>query len=80
MSEKRAEKRDPEAKFRELAIARVNRTLQDLRLVGNLANKKSYEWDDAQARKIIKALEQGVEQVKQKFLQTAGKDAGEFTL
>lgn len=73
-------KRDPQDKFRLLAVARVNRTLQDLRLVGNLANRKSYEWDDAQARKIVKALEQGVEQVKQKFSQTAGKDAGDFTL
>lgn len=80
MKEELAEKRNPQDKFRVLAVARVNRTLQDLRLVGNLANKKSYEWDEAQARKIIKALEQGLEQVKQKFSQTAGKDAGDFTL
>ena len=72
--------RDPQDKFRVLAVARVNRTLQDLRLVGNLANRKSYDWDETQARKIIKALEQGVEQVKQKFSQTTGKDAGDFTL
>ena len=80
MAQDQPKTRDPQDKFRTLAIARVNRTLQDLRLVGNLANKKSYEWDEAQARKIIKALEQGLEQVKQKFSQTAGKDAGDFTL
>jgi len=72
--------RDPQEKFRLLAVARVNRTLQDLRLVGNLANRKSYDWDESQSRKIVKALEQGVEQVKQKFSLIAGKDAGDFTL
>lgn len=72
--------RNPREKFEALAVARVNRALKELRLVGNLANRKSYEWDDAQARKIVRALEQGVDQVKQKFSQTGGREAGEFTL
>jgi ABC-type Fe3+-hydroxamate transport system substrate-binding protein len=80
MAEDNKVKRNPRDKFRDLAVARVNRALQDLRLVGNLANKKSYEWDEAQAKKIIRALEQGVEQVKQRYSQSTGKDAGDFTL
>jgi len=74
------QKRDPREKFQLLAVARVNRALKELRLVGNLANRKAYEWDEAQARKIAKALTEGVEQVKQKFSQTAGRDSGDFTL
>ena len=75
-----AQKRDPRDKFQLLAVARVNRALKELRLVGNLANRKAYEWDELQARKIVKALEAGVEQVKHKFSQTAARDGGEFTL
>lgn len=60
-------KRDPRAKFVELANARVVRAINDLRLVGNLSNRKNYEYTDDEARKIIRVLESEVDILKEKF-------------
>lgn len=60
--------RDKAAKFVELANKRVNRAIKDLKLVANLSNRQNYEFTDEQARKIVKALQQEVELVKQSFL------------
>lgn len=59
--------KDKKAKFIELATNRVNRTIKDLRLVGNLANKNNYEFDETQVNKIIKALQSELDEVKNKF-------------
>lgn len=59
--------RDKAAKFVELANKRVNRALKDIQLIGNLANKQNYEFNDEQARKIIRALQQELDGVKQSF-------------
>lgn len=60
-------KRDPRAKFVELANARVLRAVKDLRLVGNLSNRKNYEYSDEEARKILKVLEAELDMLKTKF-------------
>lgn len=60
-------KRDPRAKFVELANARVLRAVKDLRLVGNLSNRKNYEYSDEEARKILKVLEAELDMLKAKF-------------
>ena len=60
-------KRDPRAKFVELANARVSRAINDIRLVGNLSNRKNYEYTDDEARKILKVLEIEVDILKEKF-------------
>lgn len=60
-------KRDPRAKFVELANARVARAIKDLRLVGNLSNRKNYEYTDEEARKILKVLEAELDMLKSKF-------------
>ncbi|QBZ82367.1 hypothetical protein GHNINEIG_00397 [Hydrogenovibrio crunogenus] len=59
--------KDKKTKFVELANNRVNRTIKDLRLIGNLANKNNYEYDDAQTNKIIKVLQDELDEVKRKF-------------
>lgn len=56
-------------KFIRLANRRVNRALDDLRLIGNLANRTHYEFTEDDVRKIIKYLEDEVKNVKQKFEQ-----------
>jgi ABC-type Fe3+-hydroxamate transport system substrate-binding protein len=61
------EKRDPRAKFVELANARVARAIKDLRLIGNLANKKNYEYTDEEARKILKVLDAEIDALRSKF-------------
>ena len=40
-------------KFVELAEKRVNKTIKDLRLIGNLANKTNYDYENIDVKKII---------------------------
>lgn len=60
--------RDKAAKFIELANRRVNRAIKDIHLISNLSNRQNYEYTEEQARKIVKVLQQGVEELKQSFL------------
>lgn len=72
--------RDKRAKFVELANKRVNRCLNDLRLVGNLANTGAYEYSEEDAKKIIRALQREIDQLKSKFNESADSSASEFSL
>ena len=54
-------------KFIRLAENRVNKALNDIRLIGNLSNKNNYDYDQADVNKIISTLEQEVRSVKKKF-------------
>ena len=59
--------RNKRAKFVELANNRVNRAIKDLRLIGNLANKSSYDYTEDEAKKIIRALQREVDSIKARF-------------
>lgn len=72
-------KRDNRAKFKTLAIKRVNKALQTLKLIGNLSNKRHYDYDENDAKKIIKALEDELKTVKQKFSKSTNT-SGEFNI
>lgn len=72
--------RDKAAKFVELGTKRVNKAIKDIRLIGNLANKKNYEYTDEQARRIIKALQKEIDSVKQNFQDADGAGQDEFQL
>lgn len=61
------EKRDPRIKFVELANMRVARAIKDIRLVGNLSNRKNYDYSDIESKRIIKALELEIEDLRAKF-------------
>ncbi len=61
------DKRDKRGKFIELAEKRVNKAINDLRLIKNLSNKNYYEFDDDQSQKIVKALQQEVEVIRKSF-------------
>lgn len=67
-------------KFRELANKRTNKTLNDIRLIGNLANKTNYEYTDQQARQIISALQKELDSLKVKFRSGPGKSSDQFYL
>ncbi len=67
--------RDKEAKFVELAEKRVNKALESLRLVGNLANRANYDYSPEDAKKIINALQAELSTVRGKFLsEHSGQD------
>ena len=61
MMEKRREK------FIELAEKRVTRSLKDLRLIGNLANKSNYSYTDDDVKKIMQAIEHEVRNLRRRF-------------
>ena len=46
-------------KFKRIAQHRVNRTLSDLRLIGNLSSP-NYEWGDDEVKKIEETLTKGL--------------------
>ena len=77
--EKNNETRDRREKFKSLANARVNKALQNLKLIGNLSNKQHYKYDEADVKKIFNALESELRSAKQKFTKTT-KSNGEFNL
>lgn len=61
------EKRDPRAKFVELANARVAKVVKDLRLIGNLSNRRNYEFSDDDSRVLLRTLEAEMEILRSKF-------------
>ena len=67
-------------KFRELAENRTSRALDSVRKIGNLSNRQLYEWDDAEVRKIIRALRDAVTDVEARFASPRGKASAKFKL
>ena len=65
--EPRLTMRDKRKKFIDLAEARVNRTIKDIRLIGNLANRAAYEYSDDDVRKVFRALQKELENAKSRF-------------
>ena len=57
-------------KFVKLAKSRVSRALNSIRLIGNLSNRQTYEYSDAEIKKIEIALRNVVEQVIDQFSAT----------
>ena len=54
-------------RFKRLAELRVNNALKHIALIGNLSNKSSYEYSEAEYKKIIKTLKKAVSKVEQSF-------------
>ncbi len=68
-----------EERFKRLAEPRVNRALEKIRLIGNLATSK-YVFTPEQSKKIIVALQGAVNEVEQKFQKGLGMKKGSFQL
>ncbi len=74
------EKRDAREKFVELANKRVTKTIKDLRLVGNLANRRAYKYTENDAKKIVRALQREMDVLKARFRGDEGDEDSIFTL
>jgi hypothetical protein len=59
-----AEKRK---RFVRLAEGRTQAALTAIRKIGNLSNRRSYQWDDADIRKIMRALKEAIGEAERKF-------------
>lgn len=51
-------------KFQRLAMNRVNKAIKSIELIGNLGNKSLYESTTSERKKIIKAINDSVAQMK----------------
>jgi hypothetical protein len=67
-------------KFVKLAEGRVQAALGAIRKIGNLANKRSYEYDDGDVKKILKALKEAVADLERKFDPSGGPSQKTFKL
>jgi hypothetical protein len=69
------------AKFVRLANQRVTKAIKAIQLVGNLSNRSNYDYDEGDALKIIKALQEELNACKKRF-EMASKSQAEtlFTL
>ena len=71
----------PSENFKKLAEKRVNRTILSLKLIGNLSNKRVYEWNEDQVNKIFDTLQQVLDDNKAKFkIAFSENDEREFKL
>jgi hypothetical protein len=60
-------------RFKRLANRRTNKILNQLRVLGNLANKSYYEYTNDDINKIFKAIELQLKSTKGKFHPTLRK-------
>jgi asparagine N-glycosylation enzyme membrane subunit Stt3 len=72
--------RDPRERFVTLANNRVTAAIQQLRLVGNLANKKNYQYESGEATKIVRALQKELDALKSKFKGEQQRESNVFSL
>lgn len=54
-------------RFKRLATRRVNKALNQLRVLGNLANKSYYDYTEEDISRMFKAIDSQVKALKGKF-------------
>ena len=67
-------------KFRTLAEGRTNNALVAIGRIGNLSNRQLYEFEEAEVRRIVKALKEAVGEVESRFASPKGKAEARFKL
>lgn len=72
-----AEKRE---KFVKFAENRTQLALSAIRKIGNLSNKRSYDWSPQDIKKITKALNEAVSEMERKFDPSSADKNSEFRL
>jgi len=63
-------------KFVQLAEARVNKTMKDIQLIGNLSNRSNYDYTDEDVEQIFKALSQEIAACKKRFELSKRRNGG----
>lgn len=67
MSKQKMKIESTEDRFKRIASKRTNRLLNELRLLGNCANKGVYSYDEKQVSQIFSAVDQETKRVKALF-------------
>ncbi len=67
-------------KFKDLAVSRVNKAINQIRLIGNLSNRNYYTYSDEEVKKIFSALESEIKSSKEKFKHSTSRGNKGFSL
>jgi hypothetical protein len=67
-------------KFVELAENRTINAIRAIRVIGKLANKSAYEYDDADVKKIINALGKEIDSLRARMTSKNGRGEVDFKL
>lgn len=65
-------------KFVRLAESRTNDVINKLRLIGNLANRRNYEYTETEIKELFTAIEKEVASAKKLFQTELNKDEKKF--
>ena len=71
---------DKRKKFEEFAVRRTNNAISHIRLIGKLANKSAYDYNEEDINKITTALKREIENIRNKFLSTQKNKESDFSL
>ena len=72
-----SEKRE---RFVRLAEGRTQAALDAIRKLGNLANRRAYDYDDEDIKKVIKAIRDATNEIERRFGSSAGYRDSKFKL
>ena len=67
-------------RFVRVAEKRVNRILENLRLLSNCSNRRMYSWEEDQIRKIWNVIDKEVKECKQAFGNTSSYQYTNYTM
>lgn len=73
-----ARREDKKARFERLAQKRVTEAIKRLRLVGNLANRHNYSYDEEHVRQILDALDAEVKNLRGRFREESQSNGADF--
>ena len=59
--------KEKEERFKRVAEARTNKIIDQIRLLGNCANRSNYEYSEEDVRKIFSAIESELKEAKAKY-------------
>ena len=60
--------------------SRTNKAIEAILRIGNLSNRQIYDFEDAEVRKVVRALKDAVTSVEARFKSPRGKTGGGFKL
>lgn len=67
-------------RFVRIATKRVNRAINEIRLIGNLSNRSHYDFSEEDVKRIHKALEEELRAMRSRFDSRSALKSDEFTL
>lgn len=71
---------DKRQKFVDIAERRVTKALKDIQLVGNLANSRTYKYENDDVKKIFRVLQTELDAAKSRFETNSDRSVEEFKL